>query len=278
VTHAEILTSQYALVNALIAFTARRHRLSATERDDFASQVHEKLVENDYEVLRRFERRSNLRTYLTTVIERVFLDYRVALWGKWRPSAMAKRLGPTAVRLEMLTGRDNRSFQEAVQVLHTNLGVTEDESALYQIYCALPARTRRQFVGDESLADSAPSPSRADDAIREMEQDRQASRVLEALERVVQTLPAQDRLMLRLRFREGLTVASVARTLGVEQKPLYRRFEHINEQLRAALEAHGVHASDVQEWLGMPQSAHVQAFSEGNSSEASVFHQKGAPE
>src|SRR5215208_5464467 len=54
------------------------------------------------QVRRRFERRSSLPTYVTVVIQRLFLDYRNRLWGKWRPSSDAKRLGPTAMLLERL--------------------------------------------------------------------------------------------------------------------------------------------------------------------------------
>ena len=40
-------------------------------------------------VLRKFEVRSSLRTYLTVVVNRMYIDGRVKQWGKWRPSAIA---------------------------------------------------------------------------------------------------------------------------------------------------------------------------------------------
>jgi len=46
-------------------------------------------------LLAKFEGRSSLRTFLTVVIQRLFLDHRISAWGKWRPSAEARRGGST---------------------------------------------------------------------------------------------------------------------------------------------------------------------------------------
>ena len=149
-------------VERIIAFVARRRRLDAGEVDEFASVVRLKLIENDYEVLRRFEGRSSLKTYLTVVIQRFYLDYRVSTWGKWRPSAGARRLGPTAVLLERLTARDGMSFPEAVQAARTNHGVPENDRELFDIGAQLPQRTRRQFVDDGTLESTLAAPAAAE--------------------------------------------------------------------------------------------------------------------
>src|SRR3954467_15472424 len=52
----------------------RRHRLSSAQADDFRSEVRLHFIDRDYEVLRRFEQRSSLPTYVTVVVARVFLD------------------------------------------------------------------------------------------------------------------------------------------------------------------------------------------------------------
>jgi len=80
-------------------FIARRQRLSASEAEDFLSEVNLGFIRSDYAVLASFAGRSSLRTYLTTVIQRLFLDYRRRLWGKWRPSAEALRRGSRALGL-----------------------------------------------------------------------------------------------------------------------------------------------------------------------------------
>ena len=94
------LLENLGTVERVVAYVARRHRLSRDEANELSSAVKLKLVDHDYEVLRRYEGRSSLRTYLTAVVIRLFLDDRVARWGKWRPSAQAKRLGAVAVLLD----------------------------------------------------------------------------------------------------------------------------------------------------------------------------------
>src|SRR5207302_6805108 len=104
-----LFLSSLPVIDEVVAHVCRRHRLSATEADDFAGEVRLRLIERDYEPLRRFEGRSSLRTYLTVVVHRYFLDYRNKLWGKWRPSMEAKRFGAAAILFERLQVRDGWS-------------------------------------------------------------------------------------------------------------------------------------------------------------------------
>jgi hypothetical protein len=57
----EVLVSHLDLIERLIAFTVRRHGLVRVEAEEFASTVKLKLVEDDFAVLRSFERRSSSR-------------------------------------------------------------------------------------------------------------------------------------------------------------------------------------------------------------------------
>src|SRR5262245_31363085 len=69
----------------------RRHRLSGVESDEFKSDVRLHFIERNYEVLRKFEGRCALATYVNVVVQRVFLDWRNRMWGRWRPSTDARR-------------------------------------------------------------------------------------------------------------------------------------------------------------------------------------------
>ena len=246
--HEAAFLSNLALIDGVIRFICQRHKLSGPEAEDFNSEVKLRIVDNDYEVFRRFQQRSSLRTYLTVVIQRIYLDYRNHLWGKWRPSAEAQRLGPLAIRLERLLARDGLRFEEACEVLRTNEGVTATEADLAEIAARLPQRTRRAMVGEEAL-DSMPATHGAfDDPILSEERHKTTRRVLDALDGAMQTLPDQDRLILRLKFQEGLGIADIARALHLEQKPLYRRLDGLLDRLRTALEEAGIdrlHAAEM---------------------------------
>jgi len=73
--------------------------LSPEDADDFGSVVKLTLLEGHRASLRRFDRRSSLYTYLTVVIQRMFLDYRIRMWSQWRPPE-ARRAGAGAILLK----------------------------------------------------------------------------------------------------------------------------------------------------------------------------------
>ncbi len=225
-------------IERVIRFVARRHRLSRSEEEEFSSEVKLALVEDDYRILSLFRGRSSLRTYLTTVIQRLFLDHRQRMWGKWRPSAEAQRRGALACRLEALLFRDGLSFDEAVETLHTNFRITETRTDLADLASALPARAPRRTIGDEALsmipADGSTNPE------IDLEGRAIVQRTQEALRESFETLSGQDRLILRFRFEDGLSVADIARALKEDQTQLYRRIERLLRSLRQALEAQGL--------------------------------------
>ena len=77
-----LLVENVDLVDRIVAFICKRYNVGAEETEDFASIVKLKLIENDYAIIRKFEGRSRFSTFLTTVVQRLFLDYRNSVWGK----------------------------------------------------------------------------------------------------------------------------------------------------------------------------------------------------
>jgi hypothetical protein len=60
VDYERLVVENLPLVDSVVRLIARRHRLSADEGDELAGAIRLKLVENDYQVLRKFEGRSQL--------------------------------------------------------------------------------------------------------------------------------------------------------------------------------------------------------------------------
>ncbi|HEX2188798.1 MAG TPA: sigma-70 family RNA polymerase sigma factor [Longimicrobiaceae bacterium] len=235
----------------IVAAVCRRHALDGADADDFASWVKLKLVEDDYAVLRKFRGESALTTYLTVVVAMLFRDYRVRHWGRWRPSAAALRQGRVAVRLETLVYRDGYRLDQAGEILRT-AGETElPDRGLGTLLASLPPRgpTRPVEVGDGPLA-SAPAPAGADERVLSGEAEAQHRAADEALSLALARLPPEDRLIIRMRFWEGMSVADIARGLHLDQKPLYRRIERAQAQLRGSLEAAGITRDRVRSLLG----------------------------
>jgi RNA polymerase sigma factor (sigma-70 family) len=246
-TREELFLSQLALIDRVVAWVCARRCLRGADAEDFASTVKLRLIEDDYEVLARFQGKSSLKTYLTAVINRLYLDYQAERFGKWRASAEARRLGPVALRLEALLYRDGLTFDEACGVLQTDFRVAESRAALDELRQKLPPRGDRRPVaadGPEPVEpDGAPS------AIERAERQVLAARTFEALQRALGRLPARDRIVLRLHIEAGLSVADVARSLHEDQKALYRRRDALLKQLRQDLEADGIQGGDAHELL-----------------------------
>ncbi len=214
--------------------------------------VHLKLVEHDYAILRKFEGRSSLSTFLTTVIGRLFLDERIARWGKWRLSAAARRLGEVAMWLEQLMSRDGMSFDAAVETLRSNHHIRESDAELAEMRRWLSVRAPRSEASDEELDEIATSGPPVDEGLRGTERAALAEKVERALKAALEGLPPQDGLILRMRFIDGFQISLIARTLGLDQKPLYRRIEQLLRRLCIALQAEGLSREDVLSLLGGP--------------------------
>ena len=238
-----LLISEFDTVERVIRFVAARRHLRTSDAEEFASHVKIKLIENDYAVLRKFEGRSSLRTYLTVVIQRMFLDYRDAAWGKWRPSAEAKRAGEVGIVLEQLLWRDGYSFDEACEILATSHRLAVDRSELERVAARLPTRSRRQFESDASLAEHAAASS-AEALVDHGERSKVARRISAALRRLIAAAEPQDRLILVFRFADQRTVPQIASMLQIDQKRLYRRLDDLLREIREGLEADGIAAAD----------------------------------
>ncbi len=223
-----------------IVRAACRRRGAGMDEEDFGSIVKLKLIEEDYAVIRKFGGRSSFRTYLTIVIQRFLLDQRVREWGKWRPSAEAKRLGVLAVTLERLLHRDGLSFDEACEAL-SGRPPRPSRSLLETLVGRLPEqRLRRVHAGALREADATLDASAVERPAIQRDRERIADRAARVLEEAISGLEAEDRLILRLRFQEELTTVDVARSLGTSRRKLHKRIRRLLDELRAALEERGL--------------------------------------
>jgi len=240
-----------AWIERVCASLCRRHGVAGDDADEFASWARASLIDDDYATLRKFRGESAFTTYLTVVLSTLFSAWRVREHGRWRPSAAARREGPLAVRLEAMVRRDGLRLDEAAERLRTAGQTTLSDRELAALLARLPAHALPRPVpaGDEVLAET-PAPAAAAD-LRALEGEAEARRGEgeQALRRALETLEPEDRVMVRMRFWEELSVADIARGLGVAQKPLYRRMERVLARLRRQLEGAGLSRERVRELL-----------------------------
>ena len=257
------------LIERVAESACRRAGLPPQEAEDFASRVKVKLIDDDYAVLRKHRGDSRLSTYLTTVIHNQFKDYCNHKWGKFRYSAAAERLGADAKALERLLVIDGYELEPAIEILKRNHQVETSRRELREFAARLPRRRARQFVGEEALAQRASEAPEADAERRVADGERAAAaaRVEEVLQTALETLSAQDLLVLKMYYRDGYTVASIAAALRLEARPLYTRREKCHAALRAAFESRGLTWDDVRDILGWQGRGIRADFGPGDSGE-----------
>src|SRR3954447_9370560 len=141
----ELFTSNLALIDRVIRRGCAKGAISPDDAEDFASEARLALLDNDCAILREWQQRASLATYLTVIVQRLLADWLRRQRGKWRPSAEARRLGEAAGVLEKLVHRQGLSLDEALPQLraHDPSLTMDDACALVQ---KLPPRPPRHRV------------------------------------------------------------------------------------------------------------------------------------
>ena len=234
-----LFVSRLPTIEKIFSALARRHGLSS-DAAEFSASAKRRMIENDYGILAKFRGEASLPTYLTVVLSMLFREYRVLEWGRWRPSAAAKRGGWLAIRLEQLVSRDGLSVGQAGDLLRTAGFTTLADAELGRIAALLPTRAPLPPVqSGHSSTEVAGSP-RAGDVIDAEETDRTAGTVTQVLGEALDTLPSDDRLIVQLHYGESKSIADIARELALPQESLYRRVERTLGVLRSFLERSGI--------------------------------------
>jgi RNA polymerase sigma factor (sigma-70 family) len=236
-------------IERIAAFVCRRVHMSDVDVEDFIGYVKLELIERNYEIIRKFEGRSSFTTFLTTVIHRLLSQYRTKQWGKWRPSAEAKRMGDIAIAIERLTTRDGFSTREAIEMMTTGNEPAASRAQLQAILLRLPPRAPRpMLVSDENAPDIAAADDPADAAMAH-ERESQARRTAAIVDELIQSFEAEDRLILKLKFWSAQRVADIAETLHLDPKKTYKRIDKLLARMRTSLEQAGIRRDDIEDLL-----------------------------
>jgi len=244
-----LLETHYPLIQKKLHHLSRRSGLPEHEGEEFRSWTIVRLVEDDYRILASWEGRSTFPTFLTVVLTNLMRDYRIHIWGKWRPTAAAKKQGKEAMLLEQLCGRDGLSFDEAVERMWTEHGITLSRAELEKIGASLTPRLEKRRVGEEELL-RIPIDGRVESRVEETERSRTEEQLRVLLTPLLQSLSAEDRLLLKLHYWDGLSMAAISPLLGRPQRELYSVRDKCLKMIRRNLEAAGLKPERARALLG----------------------------
>jgi RNA polymerase sigma factor (sigma-70 family) len=158
------------------------------------------------------------------------------------------------VLLETLLLRDRRSLAEVVPIVS---GANRQLSAkdIEAMAARLPERTPRPRAAalDPTIEEGLAAADDAASRVVEGDRARLAERASTAIRDALAALPAEDRMVIKLRFGSRMSIADVARILQLEARPLYRRIEALLAQLRRALGAAGIDSATAEELIGVTE-------------------------
>lgn len=247
--HQRLFTDNLELITRLVRISGRRHHLSHVELEDFEGYVNYELLKDDCATLRKFQNRSSWWTFLATVIEKLALDFLIQRWGRWRPSAMAEKLGPVAVILDRLVNRDNHTLEEAMEIVRTNHAVGLSYTELRAMWDQLPARPKITEVGEEAAA-TVSSADSSEVRIEEAARKQDIERLEKTLHAAFNALTAQDRVMIALRYDHGLPVADISKLMKSSVPTIHRRLDRSLKELRGALSRGGFDPRGISSLIG----------------------------
>lgn len=250
----QVIEENLELIDRIVARACRRAGVVAGDVADMASTVKLALVVDDYAVLRRYEGRSSLATYLTIVVQRVVANHWVQTRGRWRPSAEAERMGESAVLIEDVVGRQRRTIDEATAIVR-GIDPSMTRDGVTAIVRRLPERAPRPREVELPADDVVPlaARERADATLLDGELRDLSRRAGTLLRETMDAWPDDDRLLVRLRFESSLSIADIARLMHVPQRPLYRRLESLLGRLRAVLLEGGIDPATADDLVGAAQ-------------------------
>jgi RNA polymerase sigma factor (sigma-70 family) len=244
---AALFESNLALIDRVILGVCRRAGVYGADAEDFASAARLSLIENDYAILRPFEGRSSLSTFLVVIIQRFLIDERTKRTGRWHASREAQRLGEVGIVLERIVRRERRSIDEALPILRA-MDPTLTRERVAELEARLPQRAPRPRAVDlEHVEEEVIAHDRADTRAIATQLSSRTTRIIRE---TLDAMPLEDRMIIRFHFGESMTIADISGLLRLPQRPLYRRLESLLKRLRAALAAAGIDARDVAELLG----------------------------
>jgi len=86
---------------------------------------------------------------------------------------------------------------------------------------------------------------KADSQAMEVDARRTSESLANLIRKAIDSMPLQDRMLLRANFGAELSIAETTRLVGLPQRPLYRRIPKLLGQLRCVLEREGIDAARV---------------------------------
>jgi len=225
--------------SAVIFGVVRFYERDPDRASDCFLFVCEGLCRNQFQRLRRFDPSgpAAFSTWLRAVVRNLCLDWRRKKFGRFRLFRSIESLTPWEQELFRCLYQRGMGPEEALLVLKPRFpelsgadvraGIARVQERLTPHQHWLLSRVVRGEIEPEEIADERPDP----------ESQTLSHEQAELIARELERLPAEDRLLVKLRFEKELSLSQVAEVMGIETpQRVDRRLRKILSGLRRALE------------------------------------------
>ena len=251
--------AQWDMINRM----ARRRFQQASLAEEAALFVMDGLAADGWQRLQAFTGRSSLSTYVGALTIRLLEDFARFRFGRIQAPLWIRHLGGIWMTLFRLLCLERFSPDEAVALVsdqHPGQVRTTEEAA-YRILGEIPSCGQRQgeetaFCEETTLPAPEGECSAQEQQLEQVERrqlftvlgrlffgDAEESvdpRLLERVAGVKIRLEPQERLLLKLCYRDGIAVAEAGRMLGLNRHQAHGRLRRLLERLRQDFAAAGL--------------------------------------
>jgi len=236
--------------------------LIENESLELCNRVLDRLKANDFHILRQFQGKSKLTTYLSAIISRQAVDMVREKRGRNRQKERAAALGPLGQKVYKLVFQQGLSIVEVQKdFLHRRLPVPTDETLL-SVVDKIKGAARAPADGDDiKRGYLAPAdqdgdgpevvvPDTGSDPAKLLDDKTKRERIQLVFTDLLADLSGEERLLLRMRFgfSDGDTsgkIPDIAAALNISEKAAYKRIDKTLAKCRRKLSLQGVDIHDL---------------------------------
>lgn len=241
-----LLTSKEVLDR--IESICRRRLYDEQDAEECYLFVLDSLKASEYKRLRGFKGKSNIKTYVYTVINSLVSDFRRKKYGRKRIPKVVSRLGEWAETVYRLVCWEKYTFREAYDISIIEgvfKGSLQEFMENTDPIRHAPCRENPRFVSadadeKEPMAGFAnPDPNPLDALLDKLDHE-QKEKAVSAIQSLMGQLSEEDQFLVRLVYASDHSVAAASRVIGISKSVAGRRLKGLLTKFREQLLKQGI--------------------------------------
>lgn len=236
--------------------------------------VMDALAVNDWYRVKKYKGASSFKGFLRVLVARLLEDFSRKKFGRMRPPAWIRKLGGFWMQMFIALCQQRLTMMEAVEIVksrrdgHPALETALLEDAGYTIREKIPQCGQHQYIEEEFSDDNPPQEELYGAVLENSLESREQKEIVSAIFRSVLgeepgtddelikklnlgnfNLSNEEKLLLKLHFRDNLNITEVGRLLSINRFQVHGRMRRLLKRLKREFDRVGL-TDDLQILLG----------------------------